>query len=159
MWNAPSYVPYGQNLPIYLGISWFSVYPPSLPNQIKISRIFQKTKEKLIGIPQYLIIFCNNFLEETEVKWGDSHCMIFFTFKWWRHSPTQAVASYLTRKYFVLWNIILLYVPLFIFWIHLKQQTNKITKETCASFWRLPLKYFSLFIYNNCITLRLAWLV
>ena len=36
---------------------------------------------------------------------------------------------------------------------------HKITKETCNSFRCLPLKYFSLFIYNNCITLHLTWLV
>ena len=33
---------------------------------------------------------------------------------------------------------------------------HKITKETCNSFRCLPLKYFSLFIYNNCITLHLT---
>ena len=91
---------YGPSLPIFPGISRFSIYPPGLPK---------------IRIPQCLIIFCNNFPEETKVKRGDSHCVIFFTFKRRRHSTTQVVAPYLTRKYFVLRNIILLYVPFFIF--------------------------------------------
>ena len=46
---------------------------------LKSLEFFNK-KEKLIHIPQYLIIFCNNFPEETKVKRGDSHCVIFFTF-------------------------------------------------------------------------------
>ena len=32
-------------------------------------------------------------------------------------------------------------------------------KRDVRLLWRHPLKYFSLFIYNNCITLHLAWLV
>ena len=32
-------------------------------------------------------------------------------------------------------------------------------KKQETSFRCLPLKYFSLFIYNNCVTLHLAWLV
>ena len=104
------------NSPDFLGISWFSIYPHGLPNRIKISQIFQKKKENLIRIPQYSIILCNNFREETKVKRGDSHYVI----KRMQHSTTQVMTLYLTRKYFVLRNIILWYVPFFIFWIHCK---------------------------------------
>ena len=107
------------NSTVFSGISRFSIYPPGLPNRIKISRIFLK-KEKLICLPQYLIIFCNKFPEETKKKRGDSHYVIFFTFKRRRHSTTQVVAFSLTRKYFILRNIILLCVLFFIFWIHSK---------------------------------------
>ena len=80
---------YGPTLQIFSGTSQFLIYPPGLPNRIKISRILQKKKGKLIHIPQYLIMFCNNFPEETKVKRGDSYCVIFFTFKRRRHSTTQ----------------------------------------------------------------------
>ena len=67
-------------------LSQFFRESPDFRSILAASRIglksleFFKKKEKLIHIPQYLIIFCNNFPEETKVKRGDSHCVIFFTF-------------------------------------------------------------------------------
>ena len=56
---------YGPTLPIFLGISRFSIYPPGPPNRIKFSRIFQKKRKinshnkKIIPITKYYSIVCS----------------------------------------------------------------------------------------------------
>ena len=64
-------------------LSRFFREPPHFRSILQASGIglkspeFFKKKEKLIRIPQYLIILCNNFSEETRVERGDSHCVSF----------------------------------------------------------------------------------
>ena len=84
---------------------------------------FFKKKERLIRIPQYLIIFCNNFPEETKAKRGESHCVIFFTFKPWWHSTTQLV-PFFNKKIFSITKYYSI-VCLFLYLLNSLEVTNR----------------------------------